>query len=948
MTNETSNTQPTTTIQLIDKITTYGKENMEEILHVLTEAVNLITRRWRCRIYLEDLISGSLSCVIATGIHARELRERSFPINTETFMVSRVYASQEAAQHHDTKTLTNLEARKFAAQFEVRSSYITPLLHNNRAIGVLCIDSDQKEQTPNTQQRRELSDFLNQVTPTLNRARKYHQQLVLARQVDKQKKHSAALYMVKSAVRLIDNLSLASVLIPSPLSGGDDDMGGLQILASYSEEKGAKKLYEEEQLISLAKGESLLSRYIADNGIITGETFLRPTYFPNLREEALQKRYLTEQLGLKSLYVVPRYEAHTRRILCVVNYYTNKEYKFTKFERGLLKAHAEMAERVIHEIGGEHMEIQVLAEISDLLQERFEGLQPFLSRVLSKATELIGADTGSIALSQESEDGHWLMVEDANGQIIGAKSKEWRKKNIPPIRIGGSELPPEQRSLTGYAAISGKAQLIANIDELERAGEEIFYRALTDNIKSELAVPVISEDKVLAVICLDSEKPYYFTEEHKRILQIIERMIARYLADLQQIEALTGEVNHLRSDVAYKDPKISSYKLGNIIGLSQKATQTVEFIQTITPPLFNRLASWNQKMIEEATLGLPSILIIGDTGSGKEFVFNNIYSRLNEMYQTQIDPRRELPLKKCNIAAYSGELTYSELFGHKRGAFTGAHTDRKGILEEAHGGVVFLDEIGDADPKTQVQLLRFLDNGGFVRLGENTTRYSRVLLIAATNKNLHQLINEGKFREDLYHRLSELAMEVPSLNERREDIPDLSTHFLGKLFRVYKKTDESDSEPPSLKPEAQQLLKEHHYSGNIRELRSILLRALFFRSGKIITAADIRRALPSTPTHLNVSQTVLLTEQLSQDIYDTIVAGEDDFWTAIYTPYTSNKISRDVVAAIIDLARERGATNMPRIATMLKACETHGNDDKERKTFYKFKNFLYKTIRITL
>lgn len=932
------------TTEFINKINTYGKENLEDILHVIAESVNHITQQNRCRIYLEDLTNGSLSCVIATGLHADELSDMSFPINTNAFLVSSVYASQEETILEDFSTMRSDYAQELAKRFQICASYLMPLLHNERAIGILCVDSGHSGQIPSLEQRRELIEFMAQVNQPLDQARKYHQQLVLARRVDERKKLEAAFYMVKSAVRLIGNLSLASVLIPSPL-GGETNAEGLQILASYSEEQEAQKLYEEEQLISLGKGDSLLSRYIADNGIITDDRFLEPLYFPNLREEALQKRYLTEQLGLKSLYVVPRYEAHTKRIICVVNYYTNKAYNFTKFERQLLEAHAEMAERVIEEIGGEHMEIQVLAEINDLLQERFDGLQPFLNRVLSKATELIGADTGSIALAREQEDGNWLVVEDAAGRVLGAKSKDWRKKNIPRIRIGGYELPGEQRSLTGYAAHTGHAQLVANTaNQVEQGG---FYRGLTDNIKSELAVPVISEEKVLAVICLDSFHPHYFTEEHKRILQIVERMIARYLADLQQIEALTGEVNHLRSDVGYKDPKISSYKLGNIIGNSKKASDMVSFIQTITPPIFNRLASWNQKNIEEATLGLPSILITGDTGSGKEFLFNNIYSRLNEMYQTKLNLRRELPVKKSNIAAYSGELTYSELFGHKRGAFTGAHTDRKGILEEAHGGIVFLDEIGDADPKTQVQLLRFLDNGGFVRLGENKTRYARVLLIAATNKNLHQLISEGKFREDLYHRLSELTMEVPSLNDRREDISDLSIHFLGKLFRVYKQADEHETDSPTINSAARQVLKEHHYHGNMRELRSILLRALFFRRGKVIDAEDIRKALATIPNQIPTTPAAILTEQVTKQIFETIISGEETFWSALYTPYSSNRISRDIVAAVIDLARERGANNMPRIAAMLKACDTSSTEDLERKTFYKFKNFLYKTIRIT-
>ncbi|MDD3801397.1 MAG: GPMC system transcriptional regulator [Desulfuromonas thiophila] len=928
---------------LLEKINSYGKESIEDILHVLAQSVSLLTGLSRCRIYLEDLTKGRLVCAQASGRHSQELLAMSFPISTGGFLISHVYSSQEEILQEDMGTLEAVESRDIARRFHIRASWLLPLVHAGRSIGVLCVDSGRIGQLPPQDRQQQLKTLLQQVIPTLDIARKYHQQLLLARRIDEGKNREAALYMMKSAVHLVENLTLASVLVPSPLSAGNRAQG-LQILASYSEQPKAKKVYEDEQLISLSQGESLLSRYIADDGTIIDERFLEPLYFSNLAAEPLQKRYLTEELGLKSLYAVPRYAPHSRRIHCVVNYYSDKDHNFTEFERGLLDAHAEMAERVIREIGGEHMEIQVLAEINDLLQERFDGLQPFLNRVLSKATELIGADTGSIALVREQEDGIWLMVEDSDGTIIGAKSKEWLKKNIPPIRVGGHELPPEQRSLTGLAAFSGQAKLVANTDEV---GPQDFYRPITNHVKSELAVPILSDDKVVAVICLDSFRPHYFTDEHRRILRIIERMIARYLVDLQQIAALTDEVRQLRRDVTYKDPKISSYKLGNIIGNSRKAGEVVSFIQTVTPLVFNRLLSWLRNSAEDNALGLPSIFITGETGSGKEFVFNNIYSRLNEMYQTQLRNGRELPVKKTNIAAYSGDLTYSELFGHKRGAFTGAHTDRKGILEEAHGGVVFLDEIGDADPKTQVQLLRFLDNGSFVRLGENQTRFARVLLIAATNKDLPQLIARGLFREDLYHRLSELTLEIPSLNERREDIPDLSTHFLGKLYRAYKHPDDREDEPPQLSSSAQQLLKEHHYSGNMRELRSILLRALFFSRGKMIGADNIRRALATRPDPVDTSEPHgALNRQLAQQLFDRIVNGEENFWTAAYEPYSRNRLARDTITDIIDLARQRGARTMPRIAALLKACDPASEDAEQRKLFYRFKNFLYKTIRI--
>ncbi len=929
---------------LSQKIRSYGKENIEDILHVALEAVNLVTRLNRCRIYLEDLTSGSLSCAAVTGLQARAIREQTFPINTTDYLVSRVYVSQEEAQVEDMATFASSFARQLAERFAIRASYHLPLLHLGRSVGVLCIDSSRRGQLPAEDQRRAIKAFFDEVVPVIDQARKYHQQIVLARRVDEAKKKEAAFTMVKSAVRLIDKLSLASVLVPSPLAPGAGEEG-LQVLASYSKEREARLLYEDEKLISLGPGKSLLSRYINSAGIIVDDTLLSPLYFSDLPSETLQKRYLTEELGLKSLYVVPRFEPRTRRVICLVNYFTRDAYRFSDFEKGLLEAHAEMAQRVIQEIGEEHMEIQVLAEINDLLQEKFEGSQTFLSRILSKAAELIGADTGSIALVREQEGEKWLVVEETEGRLVGAKSKEWLKKNIPPIRVGGHKLPPEERSLTGYVAFSGRPQVVVDTAEEKRSGG--FYREITEVIKSEIAVPVVCDEEVIAVICLDSLRPYHFTDEHKRILLIIERMIARHLSDLLRIEKLTTEVNRLRSDVDYKDPKISSYKLGNIIGNSAKASELVSFIQRITPPVFNRIAMWGHDNLQEATLGLPSILITGDTGSGKEFLFNNLFSRLNEMYQEKLDPRGELPVKKTNIAAYSGDLTYSELFGHKRGAFTGAHADRKGILEEGHGGVVFLDEIGDADPKTQVQLLRFLDNGGFVRLGENTTRYARVLLVAATNKNLKQLIRDGKFREDLYHRLSELTIEVPSLNQRREDIPDLATHFLGKLWRVYKKPEEKEADAPLLSRGAQGLLARHHYTGNVRELRSILLRALFFRTGRVITEEDIRQARGNPETAMEEGAVERLTEEAAREIFAAVTRGGQDFWSAVHLPYSENRISRDVVAQVVELARAQGATTMPKAAELLRACDPRSDDDEERKTFFKFKNFLYKTIKIS-
>ncbi|MBK5276425.1 MAG: GPMC system transcriptional regulator [Desulfuromonadales bacterium] len=925
------------------KIGAYGKENQGELLYALAEGARLLSGSERIRIYLEDLTRGVLSCVHATGDLAEDIRRHSFPIISTETIVSSVFVSQYPADFRVAAAQTDSPDRPFSQRFGFRASYIMPVVSLGKSIGVLCIDQDHPGEVLKAGEKSLLADFTGFMADRLDQARIYHQQVQLARRLEEFKAREAADMMVRSAVRLIEKLSLASVLVPAQV--GESGSGELEVLASYSEDETLKILYDQQGTIALKKGSSLISRYINDQAIIADDRMLKPLYIADLTKHNLQKPALTESMALRSMYVVPRFNPATRRIICLVNYFSRELYRFTDFEMGLLQTHAEMVERVISEVGGEHLEIRVLSEITELLNESTESLQPFLTRVLSKATELIGADTGSIAIVTERDGVKWLVVEDEHGTIIGAKNKEWLKKYIPPFPVGAEELAAEERSLTGYVAATKQPKIIARVEDEQQSGG--FHRSMSDLLKSEIAVPVICDDEVIAVICLNSLRHDYFREEHRRILQIIGSLTARHISDLQRIERLQGEVNRLTTDVAYKDPHVSSYLLGNIIGNSPKSQEVVDFINTISPPLFNRIVYWARNILQEATIGLPSILVTGQTGSGKEFFFNNLYNKLNGFYRRDINPGGELPVKKCNIAAYSGDLTYSELFGHKKGAYTGAYSDRRGILEETMGGIVFLDEIGDADPKTQVQLLRFLDNGGFMRLGDSAERYSRVLLVAATNKNLQDEIAAGRFREDLYHRLSELSIRLPSLNERREDIPDLSVHFLGKLYRTYRGEEEAAEKPPALTMEAKDVLMRHNYKGNIRELRSILLRALFFRTKNIINADSIRLAIAGTgaaepATQLPAARN--LDERLAADIMDRIKGG-GNFWGEVYEPFSRSDISRETVRLVIEKARELAGKTMPAVARYLKAIGDGAGQEQARRLF-KFKNFLYKTVKI--
>ncbi|HZR82764.1 MAG TPA: sigma-54 dependent transcriptional regulator [Candidatus Binatia bacterium] len=219
-----------------------------------------------------------------------------------------------------------------------------------------------------------------------------------------------------------------------------------------------------------------------------------------------------------------------------------------------------------------------------------------------------------------------------------------------------------------------------------------------------------------------------------------------------------------------------------------------------------------------------TVLIRGDSGTGKELVANALHYR---------SPRRSRPFVKMNCAALSRELVESELFGHEKGAFTGAIARREGKFEAAHGGTLFLDEVGDMPLETQAKLLRAIQEKEFERVGGNHPIKVDVRLLAATNHDLEQAVKQGKFREDLYYRLRVVEVAIPALAERREDIPLLVDHFLKEAGKRFKR------EVLALSGDALRACLTHPWRGNVRELRSAIEQALLLASGPEITVADL-------------------------------------------------------------------------------------------------------------
>ncbi len=219
-----------------------------------------------------------------------------------------------------------------------------------------------------------------------------------------------------------------------------------------------------------------------------------------------------------------------------------------------------------------------------------------------------------------------------------------------------------------------------------------------------------------------------------------------------------------------------------------------------------------------------TVLINGESGTGKELVAHALHRH---------SPRAGGPFIALNMAAIPHDLLESELFGHERGAFTGAQSQRQGRFEQADGGTLFLDEIGDMPADLQTRLLRVLADGEFYRVGGHTPIKVDVRIIAATHQNLEDLVRQGRFREDLFHRLNVIRIHIPSLRERREDIPRLAQYFLAKAAR------ELDAEPKALRPDVIAYLQNQEWPGNVRQLENTCRWLTVMASGREIHMRDL-------------------------------------------------------------------------------------------------------------
>jgi Nif-specific regulatory protein len=432
-------------------------------------------------------------------------------------------------------------------------------------------------------------------------------------------------------------------------------------------------------------------------------------------------------------------------------------------------------------------ELTTLYEISHALASNLD-FRSVLNQILEILSKELEMSRGTFTLL-DKKTGH-LSIEAAHGLT---KEEISRGK----YKIG--------EGVTGKVVEKGEPMIIPDI------GKEPLFLNRTKargDVKRQnisfICIPIKVKGETLGVLSVDRlfKAADVSFEEDVRLLTIVSSLIGQNLKIHQMIERdkekLLEENRELQSELKGK------YKLDNVIGTAKSMVEVYKSVQRVAPTR-------------------TTVMIRGESGTGKELIARAVHYN---------SPRSEKPFIKVACAALPETLLESELFGHEKGSYTGASEMVKGRFELADGGTLFLDEIGDISPATQVKLLRVLQEKRFERVGGTKTLSVDVRIIAATNRNLEKAIAEGKFREDLYYRLNVVPLFLPSLRDRKEDIPLLLGHFLAKY-------NEENRAHFKMDPEVVARLVNYHWPGNVRELENTIERMAVMAKGNVLSLEDV-------------------------------------------------------------------------------------------------------------
>ncbi|HEX4642417.1 MAG TPA: sigma 54-interacting transcriptional regulator [Candidatus Acidoferrales bacterium] len=512
--------------------------------------------------------------------------------------------------------------------------------------------------------------------------------------------------------------------------------------------------------------------------------------------------------GVKSLCSLPLTTAQRR--LGVMSFGRSTTYQHTESEIAFLRQvvrqvavavdnvlNFESAQAYQRQLAQERDRLRVLLEVNNAVVSKL-ALHDLLNAISASLRRVIHHEYTSLALFEPATNQMRMLALDfpqSKGLI--------REEMLVPLD----------------GSISGKAFRLRQPLVLDRAALEEFNSSMSrllraEGVRSVVVMPLITHDRVLGTISLASLRDAAFQQGDVDLLVQVAGQVAIAVENALAFQEIGELKNKLAQEKLYLEDEIrSEMNFDEIVGESAALRAVLKQAETVAPTG-------------------STVLITGETGTGKELIARAIHN---------LSPRRERTFVKVNCAAIPTGLLESELFGHERGAFTGAITQRIGRFELANGGTIFLDEVGDIPLELQPKLLRVLQEQEFERLGSTQTLHVDIRLVAATNRDLAKMVAERTFRSDLYYRLRVFPLIMPPLRERQEDIPALVRYFVEKYSRRMNRTVET------IPAESLELLVRYPWPGNIRELENLIERAVIVSPGPVLRVPGSELKNPSEP-----------------------------------------------------------------------------------------------------
>ena len=423
---------------------------------------------------------------------------------------------------------------------------------------------------------------------------------------------------------------------------------------------------------------------------------------------------------------------------------------------------------------------QALYEIARTLNSILEP-RGLLEKVLAIAMRHLTAERGFVLLVDAQHEAGFSVAAMENF-VSQQKSDEFAASS----------------SIVNRVLSSGEALLTFDAQSDERFDPSASIVA--QKILSIICIPLRSGERVTGAIYLDSSKSRKaFTEDALKFLTVFGNLAAIAIENAQQFSTLRGENELLRSTID------ATHQFPNIIGQSPRWKQVLEVVQRV--------------LDVDA-----SVLLTGESGTGKELIARAIHEQ---------GTRKGMPFVAVNCSAIPEQLLESELFGHVKGAFTGAINDKRGLVDLAHGGTLFLDEVAELPVLLQSKILRLLQEREYRRVGDTANKVADIRVIAATNLDAQEAMENGKLREDLYFRLNVIGIHLPPLRERKDDIPILAKHFLARAAELYHRP------VKGIDPDAMEMLLSNPWKGNVREFQNVIERAVVLSKGSQLTREEL-------------------------------------------------------------------------------------------------------------